>query len=341
MLTENKFSKYLLYAIGEIVLVVIGILIALNLNTKKEIKTNNSQIEKILTSVYDDLEKDLINTINFQINIYEMKDSLSKKVLTKTLKASDYSSDRNRRILYSNLIELQVEPYRFETNAYQRLIDNIEIVPEKYIHIVEKLQDVYGDEAIVTNEVLKEEKVFLEHIQDRYQNNYNWYSETEDNHFNDKVNYLLNSKQHLNDIRRFQKITSHLLEHLNVLKQKATYAYNLIHHNLSLDIQKSKQITHIDFPTFEELEAYTGMYKDKTSDMKIELSRDLHSLIFEDLGIVYKVSKDKFKIMNTSNISLEFMRNANEDVISLLLIVKPKNETDNDSIRNYKLIKIK
>jgi len=32
MLIENKFSKYLLYAIGEIVLVVIGILIALQIN---------------------------------------------------------------------------------------------------------------------------------------------------------------------------------------------------------------------------------------------------------------------------------------------------------------------
>jgi hypothetical protein len=32
LLTENKFSKYLLYAIGEIVLVVIGILIALSIN---------------------------------------------------------------------------------------------------------------------------------------------------------------------------------------------------------------------------------------------------------------------------------------------------------------------
>ena len=31
LLTENKFSKYLLYAIGEIVLVVIGILIALQI----------------------------------------------------------------------------------------------------------------------------------------------------------------------------------------------------------------------------------------------------------------------------------------------------------------------
>jgi hypothetical protein len=37
LLTENKFSKYLLYAIGEIVLVVIGILIALQLNNLNEI----------------------------------------------------------------------------------------------------------------------------------------------------------------------------------------------------------------------------------------------------------------------------------------------------------------
>ena len=32
LLTDNKFSKYLIYALGEIVLVVIGILIALSIN---------------------------------------------------------------------------------------------------------------------------------------------------------------------------------------------------------------------------------------------------------------------------------------------------------------------
>ncbi len=36
MIKENKVSKYLLYAIGEIVLVVIGILIALSINNKNE-----------------------------------------------------------------------------------------------------------------------------------------------------------------------------------------------------------------------------------------------------------------------------------------------------------------
>ena len=36
LLSENKFSKYLIYAIGEIILVVIGILIALGINNWNE-----------------------------------------------------------------------------------------------------------------------------------------------------------------------------------------------------------------------------------------------------------------------------------------------------------------
>jgi hypothetical protein len=36
ILSENKFSKYLLYAVGEIVLVVIGILIAVSINNWKQ-----------------------------------------------------------------------------------------------------------------------------------------------------------------------------------------------------------------------------------------------------------------------------------------------------------------
>lgn len=40
MLTENKFSKYLIYAIGEIVLVIIGILIALGINENVKDRNN-------------------------------------------------------------------------------------------------------------------------------------------------------------------------------------------------------------------------------------------------------------------------------------------------------------
>ena len=59
LLSENKFSKYLLYAIGEIILVVIGILIALQLNTL-QVEKKNREIEKVLLkNVKKDLESDI------------------------------------------------------------------------------------------------------------------------------------------------------------------------------------------------------------------------------------------------------------------------------------------
>ena len=42
LLSENKLSKYFLYAIGEIVLVVMGILIALQINNNNELNLNNN-----------------------------------------------------------------------------------------------------------------------------------------------------------------------------------------------------------------------------------------------------------------------------------------------------------
>ena len=46
LLAENRFSKYLIYATGEIILVVIGILIALSINNWNELK-NDLKIERI------------------------------------------------------------------------------------------------------------------------------------------------------------------------------------------------------------------------------------------------------------------------------------------------------
>ena len=55
MLTENKFSKYLLYAIGKIILVVIGILIALQINNWNDLNKKRMQEVKILSEVKNDL----------------------------------------------------------------------------------------------------------------------------------------------------------------------------------------------------------------------------------------------------------------------------------------------
>lgn len=69
LLTENKVSKYLLYAIGEIVLVVIGILIALQINNWNEKRKEVKVETKILLEIKNNLQSDLIdleeNIINY------------------------------------------------------------------------------------------------------------------------------------------------------------------------------------------------------------------------------------------------------------------------------------
>jgi hypothetical protein len=55
LLTDSKFGKYLLYAIGEIILVVIGILIALQINNANEARKLRSQEIHYLENLKTDL----------------------------------------------------------------------------------------------------------------------------------------------------------------------------------------------------------------------------------------------------------------------------------------------
>ena len=55
-LRENSFTRYLLYAIGEIVLVVIGILIALQVNNWNENRKSKAEREELISSLISDLK---------------------------------------------------------------------------------------------------------------------------------------------------------------------------------------------------------------------------------------------------------------------------------------------
>lgn len=59
LLSQNKLSGYLLYALGEIVLVVIGILIALQINTWNENRKNDTLEADYYCRLLEDVEQDI------------------------------------------------------------------------------------------------------------------------------------------------------------------------------------------------------------------------------------------------------------------------------------------
>jgi hypothetical protein len=79
LLSEGNAGKYLKYAIGEIFLVVVGILIALQINNWNE-KKNEQSIEKdYMQNMLEDLQNDLTIYKNFQKSnseIYTLIDSI-------------------------------------------------------------------------------------------------------------------------------------------------------------------------------------------------------------------------------------------------------------------------
>ena len=71
MIKENKMSKYLLYAIGEIILVVIGILIALQINNWNQNQKDQTLIAGYAETLIEDLALDSIGISQSILNLKE------------------------------------------------------------------------------------------------------------------------------------------------------------------------------------------------------------------------------------------------------------------------------
>jgi Family of unknown function (DUF6090) len=73
MINENKTGKYLRYAIGEIVLVVIGILIALSINNWNEGRKDRILEREYLTRLRSDIKFDIQRIDDYILNRYDRK----------------------------------------------------------------------------------------------------------------------------------------------------------------------------------------------------------------------------------------------------------------------------
>ena len=336
LLTEGKTGKYFKYAFGEILLVVVGILIALQINLKSQEKTNQNNIESILKSVFVNLENDITHPINTYIDGLNIKDSIGNLILSKTVSLDDYE---DKTPLFggnlANHLIYEFEPFQFQRQAYDRLMANIENIPEDYVSIVNLLQDVYSKEVPVVNEVALELKNFIDEIEDKYQNRYEWYSNADSTHFKQKAAYMMGDPLYLNDVKRHQKIADHLKRHLIALKMQISIAYSKIYDEFNYNLPFPDSMEQFYFPTKAELDEYVGIYSNNSSSDIILKSNDYFLLG----GGNFKLVKANNKFLPTTNPSdayMEFVRSEDGTVNGLTI----NRIRDNDTLTTlYKKVK--
>ena len=158
MLTENKFSKYLLYAIGEIILVVIGILIALWINNWNQEQILTKQTDALLHNMVLDLKTD---TTQFDHDIIRLEKNITGgKLLLQNKPFESISADSLYGLLPTDLIYYRITSQTFEKfksigltkiGDSQELFNGISSYYTNNSLILETLVNYDKNESIETN----------------------------------------------------------------------------------------------------------------------------------------------------------------------------------------------
>ena len=137
---KNKTGKYVKYALGEIALVVIGILIALQINNLNENRKNKEFEKEMLTQIQANIKQDRFNLEKIVKN-YNNAITSSNKILKSELSENTKDSIK----IWLGAI-IQFDRFQPLTNAYEVLKSNgLDKVSNKKLRFL--LGTYYDDEA--------------------------------------------------------------------------------------------------------------------------------------------------------------------------------------------------
>ncbi|AXT20340.1 hypothetical protein D7030_04260 [Flavobacteriaceae bacterium AU392] len=129
---SGGLKKYLIYALGEIILVIIGILVALNINNLNEEHKEEKQQHAILASIKNELNTNL-NLLQKahkrRLLFYKGLDSITEH-MTEDLKKvllHNIPEDNNKLSGWTGLNPISLNGAMFETAKYSGILTNIDV----------------------------------------------------------------------------------------------------------------------------------------------------------------------------------------------------------------------
>ncbi len=246
LLNDNKMGKYFKYAFGEIVLVVIGILIALQINNWNENLIKENELLKVHERLILDIDNDIVDLVRVR-NFWNDKQPIFNKVVNDSI---------SRDLLDKGLSRLITSPTKINLNvAGVNQLKRLNVRDELSLGIIQSYDNM---------------KSYLEPIEKRisddindliliFRDNYSWYGEwlsktiNKDNSSKALQDYFVNSIEYRNRVI-----------HLNAIVFKSFLFYlDLFIDNLETtrtDLIKRTN-TNYKISNKKELEKYAGEYQ--------------------------------------------------------------------------------
>jgi len=335
LLMENKTGKYFKYAIGEIVLVVIGILIALSINNWNEKQKNDTKIKTLFNEVLKDLEQDIkaIDEIMFSI---KQKDSITQLILD-----GEYKIDETKGFEHGELNSFfDMGDYFGQSNSgYNSLMDAINNVPEKYTSTLKNLKPLYSFKVKATYDNMESIVSLGDKIRENLMFSQPWYNDVFLNKPNKEAFAFIENPMYKNMVALYNHRVQIYSSRLFLLRLTSIVSYAEIQDAIFPELPKPWFLpTHAIKTNNEALDAYVGCYAYKTQ--KLTIKRKGNFLLFGDnVSSISLLVTDKngdfvTKLQEGNNLNFTFVKDDANNVVSMIMSVNGQEFPENKKLKN-------
>jgi hypothetical protein len=288
LVQENRVGKYLLYAVGEIFLVIIGILIALSLNKASEAKIQEKKVEAILKQVQDEL-KTAIEDSELNIEFNRIKDSLIYVFMNNELTKNDLKDPRNHRL---TVISSSYRSMDIQNDGFNSLMLKSEIMPDKYDNIASKLKKFYIGKKPRFDTRLSVLGDFTRDFISQKQANYDWFTDVTFNNIktDEFLDYLLYDKHYINSLTRYD-----IMAMRNLVPQLYSIRIDAIKNIHEIDSLLETDNTYPFDMDINEYADWIGKYHFEDDTIQIDYDeKGLKWNIYGAWSSIYPLSNTKF-----------------------------------------------
>ncbi len=227
-MTKGKIFKYLAYAIGEIILVVIGILIAVQINNANEARKQNLQLQGIFKNITYDLSTDT-TIVNNYIKIEEEVIKQSKRILNKEITAENF-----KECTLCPSITTTYRPLTINIKGFEQLkegIDQNTNAKDSLSTDITQFYTIFKGFIDSSNEMLKNET--LKNIEDF--KSYDWFVDwTQGKTTTEMISYFATSEDYRKKVASYNVLAANNhLQYLKSYKQNAVYILDKINERLA------------------------------------------------------------------------------------------------------------
>ena len=267
LLSENKFSKYLAYATGEIFLVVVGILIAVWINGKNQERINEAKAVTILKEIQKDLKSD------FTVSQSVFKNIITTDSIAKLLLWDKITDDELFALPPNKSYDIVFYPFIFNSsdNGYLNYKRNLNNIPAKYDSISNDLKSLYG--IIRANGEAQKERLKSIVIENHDKvNNYDWVVDSEKGFMSDEgKNYFSRDLEYKKILLKYMNGIENVFTATQIYDIQATEIHNAI----------SKILNSEDYrPSPFSFKSYSDSAKEKNFNGKYKLKETINPSYF-------------------------------------------------------------